>query len=83
MLTKNYIGLFPGLDPAGPYFGGRNAALHLDRSDAKYVDVIHTDLGFAGTPLTVSDIDFFPNGGRTQPGCPIFPNLSGEFGIRN
>ena len=81
MHTNTYLGRFPGLDPAGPFFGGSNAALHLDRSDAEYVDVIHTDWGFAGTPLFVGHIHFLPNGGRNQPGCPIIPNLAGEIYI--
>ena len=32
-----------GLDPAQPCFRHSNMALRLDRSDAKFVDVIHTN----------------------------------------
>lgn len=36
--------LFPqGLDPAGPYFENTDTKVHLDPSDALFVDVIHTD----------------------------------------
>ena len=35
-----------GLDPAGPFFSNKDSA--LDKDDAKYVDVIHTNAGGAG-----------------------------------
>ncbi|CAB4032926.1 pancreatic lipase-related 2-like, partial [Paramuricea clavata] len=38
----------------------------LHRSDATYVDVIHTHTRFSDR---VGNADFFPNGGQTQPGC--------------
>ena len=33
----------PGLDPAGPAFERYSANVRLDKSDATFVDVIHTD----------------------------------------
>ena len=36
-----YISL--GLDPAGPYFLSMPNFVRLDRSDAAFVDIIHTD----------------------------------------
>ena len=68
--------LFIGLDPAGPLFTNvGDARFRLDKSDAKYVDVIHTDmppkgglLGF-GMRKEAGHADFFPNGGVRQPGC--------------
>lgn len=39
--------------------------------DCKYVEVIHTNgwlLGFGGA---IGDSDFYPNGGKSQPGCGI------------
>ncbi|KAI3363268.1 hypothetical protein L3Q82_011563 [Scortum barcoo] len=64
-----------GLDPAEPYFQDTNTSVHLDTSDAAFVDVIHTDglpfnskLGL-GMSQSVGHIDFYPNGGELMPGC--------------
>ncbi|KAM4034308.1 pancreatic lipase-related protein 2-like [Anomaloglossus baeobatrachus] len=68
-----------GLDPAGPYFEHTPPEVQLDPSDAVLVDVIHTDasptivnLGLTGLGMSqlVGHLDFFPNGGKDQPGCP-------------
>ena len=58
-----------GLDPAAPYYTDRDPEVRLDPTDAKYVDVIHTNLPVIGTEQRVGHIDFFPNGGSVQPGC--------------
>lgn len=63
------IGRITGLDPAGPLFNKAKEEYRLDKNDATFVDVIHTDAGFAGTTLNLGDADFYPNGGREQPGC--------------
>ena len=68
--------LFLGLDPAGPLFTDvGDARFRLDPSDAKYVDVILTDMprkgglvGF-GMRKEAGHANFFPNGGVRQPGC--------------
>ncbi|NXQ23543.1 LIPP lipase, partial [Alaudala cheleensis] len=64
-----------GLDPAQPYFQDTPIEVRLDKSDAAFVDVIHTDtaptipfLGF-GMSTPVGHIDFYPNGGVQMPGC--------------
>jgi len=60
---------FTGLDPAGPLF--HMIFSHLSSSDARMVDIIHTDYGFYGISRSTGTVDFFPNnGGRVQPGCP-------------
>jgi hypothetical protein len=42
----------------------------LDRSDAFFVDVIHTAGKWVGNDDTMGHVDFFPNLGRApQPGC--------------
>lgn len=87
------IGRITGLDPADPLFTGKPINRRLNRDDATFVDVIHTDAReFAvtkgyGTREMVGDVDFFPNGGEYQPGCPERPVesvlgnlLQGAFG---
>lgn len=42
----------------------------LARTDAKYVEVIHTGARrFLGSYKPLGHADFYPNGGRIQPGC--------------
>ncbi|XP_012533657.1 lipase member H-A [Monomorium pharaonis] len=61
-----------GLDPAGPLYNMLQPSLSF--SDARFVDIIHTDYGFYGIAKTTGTVDFFPNGGeRIQPGCPNRP----------
>ncbi|NXP78909.1 LIPP lipase, partial [Ramphastos sulfuratus] len=69
------IGRITGLDPAQPYFQGTPVEVRLDKSDADFVDVIHTDtaptipyLGFGMAPA-IGHLDFYPNGGVEMPGC--------------
>ncbi|XP_059170483.1 lipase member I-like [Physella acuta] len=61
-----------GLDPAGPSFKDTPPEVHLDPSDARVVDVIHTDTGSSlsmGARQPMGTLDFYPNGGDSQPGC--------------
>lgn len=72
--VKRKLGRITGLDPAGPSFQANAKETRLDPSDAEYVDVIHTDAATAfirgfGLEATLGHIDFYPNGGKSQPGC--------------
>ncbi|XP_029642916.1 pancreatic triacylglycerol lipase-like [Octopus sinensis] len=63
-----------GLDPSAPYFEHTGPKVRLDPTDAEFVDVIHTDIGYIlGLGLGINGqsghVDFYPNGGRYQPGC--------------
>uniref|UniRef100_A0A6P7GIA5 Pancreatic lipase-related protein 3-like isoform X2 n=1 Tax=Diabrotica virgifera virgifera TaxID=50390 RepID=A0A6P7GIA5_DIAVI len=58
-----------GLDPAGPLFTVKNIDNRLDRSDAKFVQVIHTNGGTLGFRLAMGHAEYFPNEGESQPGC--------------
>ncbi|XP_067641470.1 pancreatic triacylglycerol lipase isoform X2 [Eurosta solidaginis] len=65
-----------GLDPAAPLFSETAHIVRLDRSDADFVDVIHTDSnplmsGGLGLYERVGHVDFYPNGGDENPGCDI------------
>ncbi|CAH2219414.1 lipase member I [Pelobates cultripes] len=64
------IGRITGLDPAGPLFTGTPPDERLHYSDAQFVDVIHTDIDALGYRESLGHIDFYPNGGTDQPGCP-------------
>ncbi|CAF2743646.1 unnamed protein product [Lepeophtheirus salmonis] len=75
------------LDPAGPSFREHNTSFRLDKSDADFVDVIHTNgvyftKGGIGLLEVSGHVDFYPFGGETQPYC---NNLFEEFlcSIRN
>lgn len=59
-----------GLDPAGhPYFPLNPFVTPLNAGDAKFVDIIHTDNFFLGCTIATGHADFWPNGGKIQPGC--------------
>lgn len=69
------LGHITGLDPAGPNFWSASPEQKLWRTDAQFVDVIHTnaeplipEAGY-GLNQTLGHLDFWPNGGGNQPGC--------------
>lgn len=41
----------------------------LSPQDARFVEVIHTNADALGTITPLGDVDYYPNGGREQPGC--------------
>ncbi|XP_067133663.1 pancreatic lipase-related protein 2-like [Centruroides vittatus] len=81
------LGRITGLDPAGPKFQNVSNYQHLERSDANFVDVIHTDIandvlvGF-GTAEVVGHADFYPNGGNNHANCG-FRNMFRQTSVRN
>ncbi|XP_043857575.1 lipase member H [Dromiciops gliroides] len=76
-MYEGKLGRITGLDPAGPLFNGKPPQERLDHTDARFVDVIHSDTDALGFKETLGNIDFYPNGGLDQPGCPqtIFGGL--------
>lgn len=70
------IGRITGLDAAGPFYEGTPKEVRLHKDDAEFVDVIHTnsmrllagEIGF-GILSAIGDVDYYPNGGKNQPGC--------------
>ncbi|KAK0174881.1 hypothetical protein PV327_010598 [Microctonus hyperodae] len=63
---KIKIGRITGLDPAGPGFEASNG---LDKTDATFVDIIHTNTIKYGIEKSIGHVDFYVNYGFRQPGC--------------
>ncbi|XP_018564961.1 pancreatic lipase-related protein 2-like [Anoplophora glabripennis] len=63
------VGTIIGLDPAAPLISISDKDYCLDSSDAKYVQVIHTNTAFYGISTSLGHSDYYPNGGKKQPGC--------------
>jgi len=62
------------LDPAEPWYGQTKEENRMNKEDADFVDVIHTNSGgllHGGLSFmeNMGHIDFYPNGGNHQPGC--------------
>lgn len=68
-LTVGKVAVIIGLDPAGPLFSVNKVDKRLDRTDADYVQIIHTDGGHFSIKYPIGHADFYPNGGTEQPGC--------------
>nr|CAJ2313438.1 Lipase domain-containing protein [Metisa plana] len=68
-IQKGPIDTITGLDPALPLFTLGNPDARLDRHDARHVEVIHTCGGYLGFASPLGHVDFYPNGGTSQPGC--------------
>lgn len=62
----NFLSLGPKFEKHEPF-----AMESVLRSDAKYVQVIHTNGGHYGMLHSVGTVDFYPNGGSTQHGCGV------------
>lgn len=65
-------GRITGLDPAAPlyeYPDTETLEQRLDPGDAYFVDVIHTNANHLGVVNPAGHVDFYPNGGETQPDC--------------
>ncbi|KAL7292369.1 hypothetical protein TKK_0013968 [Trichogramma kaykai] len=70
------------LDPAEPCFEDQDMDLRLTKTDAAFVDVIHTDGAMKknhglGLIEPIGHVDFYVNGGFNQPNC--VANLKPKF----
>jgi Lipase. len=68
------MGRITGLDAAGPLFENCTEEVRIAKSDADFVDGIHTNggderEGFCGMHMAYGHADFYPNGGGRQTGC--------------
>ncbi|CAO1346702.1 unnamed protein product [Diamesa tonsa] len=68
-VTRGRIQVIYGLDPAGPLFSVNTPAERLAVGDAVYVECIHSNDGTSGIGTPIGNADFYPNWGRSQPGC--------------
>ncbi|XP_078656778.1 endothelial lipase-like isoform X1 [Branchiostoma floridae x Branchiostoma belcheri] len=78
------IARISAVDPANPGFKDTDPRVHLDPSDAMFVDAIHTDgntlLGVGlGMKDAIGHVDFYPNGGNDQPGCNMASSSEGSI----
>lgn len=72
-LTGEVIPRITGLDPANPCFNEGESLSGLQRGDASFIDVIHTNSGVLGKSNPVGDVDFYPQGlDAIKPGCKMF-----------
>ncbi|XP_046146056.1 phospholipase A1 isoform X1 [Osmia bicornis bicornis] len=94
--SKWKIERITGLDPAQPCFKNADSTVKLHKSDAPFVDIIHTNgrllseiglglpqpigwlyfsviltflFNYYKSKFSSGHVDFYPNGGRRQPGC--------------
>lgn len=64
-----FITFVTALDPAMPLFVTTDPNKKIDKADAKFVDVLHTNALEKGKLEASGHVDFYANGGITQPGC--------------
>lgn len=60
-----------GLDPALPLFSYDSPSKRLSSTDAYYVESIQTNGGTLGFLKPIGKGAFYPNGGKSQPGCGV------------
>lgn len=70
-VKKGRIPRIIALDPAGPDFWSNKPNERLTPDDGEQVEVIHTNGGTLGYLEPIGDLDFYPNGGKSQPGCTL------------
>nr|API65148.1 lipase [Culex pipiens pallens] len=70
-VTRGRLHTIFALDPALPLFSIDAPNERVAPTDAQYVEVIHTNAGLLGFDLPIGQASFYPNGGRTQPGCGV------------
>lgn len=58
------------LDPSLPYYYPAQYEKPISKNDADFVDAIHSDTFYVGSPYRVGHVDFYPNNGKIQKGCP-------------
>ncbi|XP_045495126.1 lipase member H-A-like [Colias croceus] len=75
-LKSGLLERITALDPALPLFVTTDPGKKVDSSDAKFVDILHTNALERGKFETSGHVDFFANGGLWQPGCTANENYT-------
>ncbi|XP_018009376.1 inactive pancreatic lipase-related protein 1 isoform X3 [Hyalella azteca] len=80
-VTSGKLDRVTGLDPASQLFEEVDESQRINPNSATFVDIIHTDAcsqedGCAGMIEPVGQVDFYPNGGAHQVGCPLVNSTS-------
>lgn len=70
-VKKGKIFQITGLDPALPGFSYSDANGRLNTGDASFVESIQTNGGTLGFLEPIGKAAFYPNGGKSQPGCGV------------
>lgn len=68
-VTTGKVQKVVGLDPAMPLMSYDKTAKRLNSEDAVYVESIQTNGGTLGYTQPIGRAAFYPNGGKSQPGC--------------
>lgn len=68
-VSVGQLPLIVALDPANPLFSMSRPDERVAVGDARSVHIIHTAAGSLGFSAPLGDASFYPNGGRSQPGC--------------
>lgn len=68
-VTRGRVSSIIGLDPAYPLFSYSDCSKRLCSSDANYVESIQTSGSLLGFLEPIGKAAFYPNGGKSQPGC--------------
>ncbi|XP_054010936.1 uncharacterized protein LOC128893753 [Hylaeus anthracinus] len=69
--ARSKVDYVVGLDPALPGFENVGPGSRISKKDGKYVMIIHTAGATLGMVAPIGHVDFYPNGGYTQPGCTV------------
>ncbi|RVE40616.1 hypothetical protein evm_014735 [Chilo suppressalis] len=75
-LKSGRLNRITALDPAFPLFVTPDNNRKVDKSDALFVDVLHTNALWKGKLEPSGHVDFYANGGLTQPGCNATANAT-------
>lgn len=66
-----------GLDPAMPLYENTDPKYMINKNDATFVDIIHTNGKSLGLIESLGHIDFYPCGGKVQLNCKISDKFTG------